>query len=527
MFVSETSDSAVSRPNKRTLTDAALDGVRWNYAGFLSRGAAGLVVGSVLARLLGPKPFGRIGVASIIFGLGTLLADAGFSSALVQAVELRDVQIRFVFTMQVLFGGAMTAIMWLIAPAVGSAVHDPGVIAVVRAVSPIFILQSLGQTATGLLKRNLRFRPIQAAQISSYLLGYAGVGLTMACTGFGVWSLVAAQLAQPLLYSLMVYAVTTHSVRPYINGSGLQLLRFGSQVTGANLINWTIVNLDNILVGKTFGSEALGLYSRSFNLAIVPVEAFVNSCQQVLFASCSRVEQQFDRMRRAYLATVGAVALFTLPTFWSMAVSARFVIGGLYGPHWNEAVPLFTSFAIAMPFFALMAIAGPVLGAADRVNQEIRTQGVSMLVTLLAFIAASHISLLAVACVVPPVYAFRFWYATRPALRLLGLRWRDLIPVIAGPAVAAAFTTGCVFAASQVADNPNAPALMLAKLAVAGVLSLLVALYVGRQRVLPAALINPLFGRTTNLPRWATRLLQPLAGPPNLMHANRVPGDLD
>ena len=340
-----------------TLTSSALGAMRWNYAGFLSRSVAGFIVGIVLARLLGPKPFGQIGVAAIVFGLGNLLADAGFSSALVQVPELHQRLIRAAFTMQVLVGCTMTGLVWLLAPLVGAAFRDPGVVAVVRAVSPLFLLQSFGQTATGLMKRQMRFGPIQTAQVFSYLIGYALVGVTMAYAGFGVWSLVAAQLTQPLLYSLLAYSHVRHSLYPYIDRSAFRLLRFGAQVTGANIINWTIVNLDNIFVGRVFGSTSLGLYSRSFNLAIVPVEGFVSSCQQVLFASCSRVEQRFDRMRRAYLAAVGGIAFVTIPVFWSLSVCARFVIGGLYGPRWGEAVPLFTAFAAAMPFFALMAVA--------------------------------------------------------------------------------------------------------------------------------------------------------------------------
>jgi lipopolysaccharide exporter len=195
----------------KTLTASALEASKWNSVGFLSRGAASIVVGIVLARLLGPKPFGQVGVATIIYSFGNLLADAGFSSAVVQRPELKDRQIQFAFTMQILFGLVLTAVVFSIAPLVGTTVHDPAVTNVVRAVSPIFLLQSLGQTATGLLKRTMGFRVIQTAQIFSYLLGYAVVGIGLAYAGLGVWSLVAAQLCQPLLYSVLVYFQVRHS----------------------------------------------------------------------------------------------------------------------------------------------------------------------------------------------------------------------------------------------------------------------------------------------------------------------------
>jgi O-antigen/teichoic acid export membrane protein len=494
------------------LIAAAIGAARWNYAGFLCRSVAGFLVGIVLARLLGPKPFGQLGVAAIVYGLGNLIADAGFASALVQAPELTPRQVRCAFTMQVLIGSAMTAFAFVAAPYVGVVVRDAGIVPVLRAVSPLFLVQSLGQTSTGLLKRRMDFRTIQIAQVSSYLIGYAAVGVLAALLGCGVWSLVAAQLAQPFLYSLIAYRYTRHSPQPALDRSGLRLFRFGTQITGANIINWTISNLDNVLVARTFGPFSLGLYSRMFDLASNPAQGFVSTFQQVLFTSCSRAEQRIDRMRRAYLAALGAVALITMPLFWSMAVCSQFVVIGLFGQRWIDAVPLFTAFATAMPLFALMATAGPVLAAADLVHREIRTQGASLVVSALLFLLASRISLAAVAWAVVPAYGFRFWWTTRPTLQLVGVQWREALGVIAGPACAAAFTAGCVFCTSRSGFLPAAGRFhaLLALAGVGAVSMVAVALIAGR-RVVPAAILDPILANRNEFPGFVSRPLTTLA----------------
>lgn len=497
---------------RERLITAAIGAARWNYIGFLCRSGTGVLVGIVLARLLGPKPFGQLGVAAIVFGLGNLIADAGFSSALVQAPELTPLQIRCAFTMQVLIGLGMTVFTFVAAPYLGVVFRDAGVVPILRAVSPLFLLQSVGQTSTGLLKRRMDFRTIQIAQVSSYLIGYAAVGVLAASLGCGVWSLVAAQLAQPLLYSLVAYWFTRHSVRPRLDRSGLRLFRFGTQVTGANIINWTISNLDNVLVARTFGPVSLGLYSRMFDLASNPAQGFVSTCQQVLFASCSRAEQRTDRMRRAYLAAFGAVALITMPVFWSMAACSRFVVVGLFGPRWTDAVPLFTAFATAMPFYALMATAGPVLAAADLVHREVRTQGASLVVSAILFLAAARISLPAVAWAVVLAYGFRFWWTSRPALQLLGVRWREVLDLVAGPAYAAIFCAACVFGAARSGLLwETKPLLTLGVLALIGTISITAAVLIGRAQLVPLALLQPLLANEHHLPLFIARLLKKLA----------------
>jgi len=92
---------------QETLTSSALGAIRWNYGRIPQPKRSRLCRGDCSRRvLLGPKPFGQLGVAAIVFGLGNLLADAGFSSALVQSPQLAERQIRFAFTMQVAFGCA-------------------------------------------------------------------------------------------------------------------------------------------------------------------------------------------------------------------------------------------------------------------------------------------------------------------------------------------------------------------------------------------------------------------------------------
>ena len=158
--------------------------------------------------------------------------------------------------------------------------------------------------STALLKRQMAFRRLQSVQIGSYLLGYVLVGIGTAYLGWGVWSLIAAQVVQSTAYSIVVFAQAPHSVVPSFNRSSFHLARFGVKITGANILNWSLSNFDNAFVGRVFGSGALGLYSRAFNTVSTPADAIVSTWQQVLFASCSRAGNRTPALQRAYLASV-------------------------------------------------------------------------------------------------------------------------------------------------------------------------------------------------------------------------------
>jgi PST family polysaccharide transporter len=490
------------------LTTRAFSALRWGYAGFAIRALASFASGIVLARLLGPKPFGQVAAATLVFGLANQIAQGGFSSALVQAPELDDRDVRFAFTFQVAIGAAFAAICALLAHAVGVALRDPIIGDVVRVTSLVFLIQAFGQTSAALLKRRLAFRALQTAQVVSSVTGYALVGIAAAALGAGVWSLVAAQLAQSLTFSALVFGQARHAVSPCWSRRSLRLARFGMKVTGANLLNWSISNFDNAFVGRAFGSTALGLYSRSFNTVSLPADAIVSTWQQVLFASCSRLGDR-TKFQRAYLASVSAVALITFPVFWSIAACAPVVVAGLYGASWAEAAPLLRPLALAMALHAVMAMAGPMLAAADQVKREVQTQALSLLVAIAAFAVCIRYSAVSLAWAVLGVYVFRFFAATQPTLRLLRLRWADVFRVLRGPVAASCITAGAVWSAGRLAGIYSVkPAWTLLGLSITGTITLSILLILAADHILSRELVLVMTQLSQSLPAKLSQRLE-------------------
>lgn len=493
------------------LTTRAFSALRWGYAGTATRALGGFASGIALARLLGPKPFGQVAAAMLVFGIAGQLADGGFSSAIVQSPQLDDRDVRFVFTFQLTTGAALTACCLLLAHAVGAALRDPLVGDVLRVTALVFLIQAFGQSSAALLKRRLAFRALQTAQVVSSLTGYGLVGIAAAILGAGVWSLVAAQLAQSLTYSAVVFAQARHSLVPCWSRSGLRLARFGMKVTGANILNWSISNFDNAFVGRAFGSTALGLYSRAFNTVGTPADAVVSTWQQVLFASCSRLGDRTDRTKfqRAYLASMSAVALIIFPVFWSIAVCAPVVVAGLYGARWAEAAPLLRPLALAITLNAVMALAGPMLGAADQVRRELKAQALSLVVAVGAFSVCIRYSAVAVAWAVVGVYGFRFFAMTQPALRLLSLVWVDVLRVLRGPIIASCITTGAVWSAGRLAATYSLkPAWTLLALSLTGIITFSLLLLLAAARILSRELVLVLTQLSQSLPAKLSQWLE-------------------
>ena len=92
-----------------SMSQRSFTALKWNYIGAFARSGSQFVIGIILARLLGPEPFGLVAVALLVISLGALIADFGLASALVQRKNVSREDIRFIFTIQLLVGAILTA----------------------------------------------------------------------------------------------------------------------------------------------------------------------------------------------------------------------------------------------------------------------------------------------------------------------------------------------------------------------------------------------------------------------------------
>jgi O-antigen/teichoic acid export membrane protein len=426
-----------------SLTRTTGRALRWNYIGVFIRMLLGFGVNILLSRLLGPKPFGELAVAMMVFSFGNLLSNVGITSALIQKKEIQDGDIRFCFTCQMAMGALMASLLIISAPLWAAFFHEPGVTRIQRVVSLLFVFQAFGTTAIALLNRRQDARTVQGISIISYLVSYLGIGVPLALFGAGIWSLVLAQLSQALFSSVLAYARVRHSVVPLLHPSYTNLLTFGFRILGANICNWSISNLDNAVVGRVVGPVSLGLYNRAFSLASIPAEGIISSLLQVLLPGLSRVQTDKAKLRQVYASTLGLVFMILAPMFAAMAVVPDVVILGLYGKKWEGAIGLFQPLALAIPINAIMALSGPLLAARGKPEREFYMQLVTVAAAVVSYIVAVRWSVLALSWIVLAVYLLRFFLLTRAANREIDGRWSDLM-VAALPGLALAIAGASV-----------------------------------------------------------------------------------
>lgn len=389
-----------------SLSELSLQAIKWSYFGVFARILAQVGIQIILARLLGPDVFGLFAMAALMVGLGIVVVGLGLGSALIQKKEITDNDIRQTFTWSVLSGLGMTLLTVWLARDFANFFKDYRLENVLYGLTPVFMLLSLSIVPQALLRRELSYKIAQSIEIVSYLFGFLLVGVSCALLGAGIWSLVAAWLAQLASSVLLLLIVRRHSMRPLLRGH-YGLCRFGSRVLCTNMANLAIENMDNLMVGKLLGATPLGLYSLAYTFVRTPANHLVLTLQNILFSASSRAQDNRSGLERACLTVTAAVSLIATPVFAGVAAVPHTLVEAFFGTAWMAAAPVLQALSIAMILHASMAVTGPVLAGKGAASAELKVQFWVALILLIAIAVTARYSIEAVAWVVCAVYALR------------------------------------------------------------------------------------------------------------------------
>ena len=341
----------------------------------------------VLARLLTPADFGLVGMVSVFIAFGQVLREAGLPTATVQQPDLTADQVSALFWANAATSVGLGLLLAAAAPLLSLFYAQPELTSVTIVLAVAFALGGFGNQHAALLQRHLCFASIAVAQIASQT-GYLLVAIPMAVAGFGYWSLVGGLVAQAVVLLMATVALCRWLPRRPRRGVGARgMLRFGAGVLGFDIVNYFSRNMDNVLIGRYLGAAPLGLYSRAYNLFLVPISQVREPIAQVALPALSALRGEPERYRRYAQLLLSVLALLTVPTVLLCVWEADLIVRVALGPQWMEAVPVFRILAISAIVQPVASARGLVLLSLGLSRRYFRWGTANAIVNVTAFVA--------------------------------------------------------------------------------------------------------------------------------------------
>jgi O-antigen/teichoic acid export membrane protein len=344
--------------------------IRGGVARLLAQGANFFIrLGSlmVLARLLGPKDFGLVGMVTAFTGVLALFRDFGLSSAAIQRTTVTEEQLSTLFWINILIGGVLALLAIAMAPAIAVFYHEPRLFMVTVVLAAGFLFNAAGVQHGALLQRQMRFTALATINTISLFFGTA-LAIVGAKAGYGYWALVAMSVASPFTNTIGCWVTAAWIPGMPRKGTGIRsMMRFGGTITLNGLLAYIANNFEKILLGRYWGVDALGIYGRAFQLINIPTENLNSAAGEVAFSALSRLQDDVNRLKSYFLKGYSLILAMTLPITITCALFADDVILVVLGPKWTAAASIFRLlaptilvFAVINPLFWLLCSLGLV-----------------------------------------------------------------------------------------------------------------------------------------------------------------------
>jgi PST family polysaccharide transporter len=304
-------------------------------------------------------------MAVVLTGFLGQFRDAGLSAATIQRLEVTQEQVSTLFWINVVVGFALATLTAVLAPAVVVFYNEPRLFWITVVLGGAFVFSGLAAQHQALIVREMRF--VTIAKIEALSLAISSVAaVVMALLGFHYWALVSMPIIGSLASVAGVWLGNPWIPGPPRRGSGvLPMLHFGWMAICNNFLVFLAWNSDNILLGRYWGADALGLYGRAYNLATLPVNQLTAATSGVAFSALSRIQNDPDRFAKSFLRGYSLLLSLTVPITICCALFAQEIVHVLLGTKWVEAGPIFRLltpaalvFALANPFSWLVLSTG-------------------------------------------------------------------------------------------------------------------------------------------------------------------------
>ena len=313
------------------------------------------VVTIILARLLLPYEYGTIALISIFIQLCDVIIDGGLNTALIQKKNSDNTDFSTIFFFSLSMSVILYIIIFFAAQGIANFYNQQNLIPVIRVLSLSLPFYAFNSIQRAYVSKNMLFQRLFYSSLGAILLS-GGIGVLMAYKGFGVWALVAQNISNTVITTLIMWF--TIRWRPTFQFSTVRfkvLFNYGWKIFGANFITTLFVNARKLVIGKFYQPASLAYYEKGEHFPSLVMDNIFTSVKTVLLPTLSEYQDNRLQVKSMMRRSTKLSCFFIYPLMVGMIVAARPLVILLLTEKWSHIIP-FVQIACVANFFRPITI---------------------------------------------------------------------------------------------------------------------------------------------------------------------------
>lgn len=369
----------------------------WRFAERCGAQLVTFVVSIVLARILDPKDYGTIALVTVFTTILQVFVDSGLGTALIQKKDADDLDFSSVFYFNFIVCMVLYAGMFMAAPYIAVFYKDTTLTPVIRVISLTIVISGVKGIQQAYVSKNMLFKRFFFSTIGGTIFS-AVLGIAMAYMGFGVWALVAQQLSNTAIDTLILWLTVRWRPKKMFSFKRLKgLFSFGWKLLVSSLLDTAYNNLRNLIIGKLYSSSDLAFYNQGDKFPKVIVTNINTSIDSVLLPTMSVEQDNPERIKQMTRRAIKTSTYVMAPLMMGLAFCAEPVVRLILTDKWIHCIPFLRIFCITYMFWPVHTANLNAINAMGRSDWFLRLEIVKKIVGLIILLSTMWFGVMAMA----------------------------------------------------------------------------------------------------------------------------------
>lgn len=325
----------------------------WRFAERCSAQMVSLVVSIVLARLLAPEDYGVIALVTVFTTIMQVFVDSGLGTALIQKKNADDLDFSSVFYFNFAVCLVLYAVMFAAAPFIARFYNNAALTPLVRVISLTIVISGVKGIQQSYVSRNMLFKRFFYATLGGTIFS-AFLGIGLAYTGFGVWALVAQQLSNAAIDTLILWLTVPWRPKKMFSWDRLKgLLSYGWKLLASGLLDRVYSSLRSLIIGKMYSPADLAFYERGNQFPDVIITNINTSIDSVLLPTMASSQDDRATVKSMTRRAIKTSTYIMAPLMMGLAFCAEPIVRLVLTEKWLPCVPFLRIFCITYIFYPI------------------------------------------------------------------------------------------------------------------------------------------------------------------------------
>ena len=403
------------------------------------------IVSIVLARILAPEDYGTIALVTVFTTILQVFVDSGLGTALIQKKDADDLDFSSVFFFNFVVCLILYLGMFIAAPFIAEFYNDASLTPVVRVISLTIVISGVKGIQQAYVSRYMMFKRFFFSTIGGTIFS-AFLGIALAYSGFGVWALVAQQLSNTAIDTLILWLTVKWRPKRMFSWTRLKgLLKFGWKLLVSALLETCYNNLRNLIIGKMYSSSDLAFYNQGDKFPKVIVTNINTSIDSVLLPTMSSTQDDRERLKNMTRRAIKTSTYVMAPLMMGMAFCAETIVHLVLTDKWLPCVPYLRIFCITYMFWPVHTANLNAINAMGRSDWFLRLEVIKKAVGMTLLLSTMWFGVMAMACSLLVSNVLSQIINSWPNSKLLNYSYLDQVKDFAPGILLAVFMGVCVY----------------------------------------------------------------------------------